>query len=107
MVVVLLGVAVLRATSPVGHPPQAWFWLAQASMFAVWAYGMIVMFRGMLQMKAMGSDLRPAGSWKTPFGRGSCFGTGRAFGNWFATWFGGILAFIAYSLCRHGLSEEM
>ena len=99
-VVVLLGVAVLHATSPAGHPPQVWFWLALASGFAVWAYGMIVMFRGMQEMKAMGRDLRPAGSWKTPFGRASCFGTGRAFWIWFAIWFGGILAFILYPLCK-------
>jgi hypothetical protein len=101
MLVVLLGVAVLHGVLPV-HPAPAWRWLVLVSGFAVWGYGMIVMFRGMLQMKTMGSDLQPAGSWKTPFGRGSCFGTGRAFWIWFATWFGGILAFIVYSLCKHG-----
>jgi hypothetical protein len=51
---------------------------------------------------AMGSELRPAGSWKTPFGRASCFGTGRAFWIWSAIWFGGIMAFIAYSSSKHG-----
>jgi hypothetical protein len=103
MVIVLLGVALLHAAaSPVHHPPQAWRWLVLASMFAVWGYGMIVMFRGMQRLKAMGSELRPAGSWKTPFGRASCFGVGPAFQIWFAIWFGGILTFIVYSLCKHG-----
>jgi hypothetical protein len=64
---------------------------------------MIVMFRGMQQLKAMGSELRPAGSWKTPFGRSSCFGTGWAFRAWFAIWFGGILGFIVYPLCKASL----
>jgi hypothetical protein len=54
-------------------------------------------------LKAMGSELRPAGSWKTPFGRSSCFGTGWAFRAWFAIWFGGILGFIVYPLCKASL----
>jgi hypothetical protein len=101
MVVVLLGAAVLHGLFPV-HPAPVWRWLVLACLFAVWGYGMIVMFRGMQQLKAMGGDLRPAGSWKTPFGRSSCFGTGWAFQIWFAIWFGGILAFIVYSLCKQG-----
>jgi len=102
MVITLLGLALLHAASAVHHPPEAWRWLVLASGLAVWAYGMVVMFRGMQEMKAMGSELRPAGSWKTPFGRASCFGTGRAFYIWFAIWFGGILAFIVYSICKQG-----
>ena len=100
MVIVLLGVALLHAASAAHHPPQAWRWLTLGCGFAVWAYGMIVMFRGMLEMKTMGSELRPTGSWKTPFGRGSCFGTGRAFLIWSAIWFGGILAFILYPVVK-------
>ncbi len=100
MVIILLGVALLHAAFAVHHPPQAWRWLTLACGFAVWGYGMIVMFHGMLQMKTMGRELRPAGSWKTPFGRASCLGTGRAFQVWAAIWFGGILAFIFYPLCK-------
>jgi hypothetical protein len=103
MVVVLLGVALLNATSsPAHHPAPVWRWLVLASQFAVWGYGMIVMFRGMQEMKVLGGELRPAGSWKTPFGRASCFGTGREFRIWFAIWFGGVMAFIVYSICKHG-----
>ena len=99
MVIVLLGVALLHGLFPV-HPAPVWRWLVLASMFAVWGYGMNVMFRGMREMKAMGRELRPVGSWKTPFGHASCFGMGRAFQIWFAIWFGGILAFILYPLCK-------
>jgi hypothetical protein len=90
MLVVLLGAAMLHGLLPV-HPAPVWRWLLLASMFAVWGYGMIVMFRGMQRLKVMSSDLRPVGSWKTPFGRASCFGMSRAFQIWFAIWFGGIL----------------
>ena len=99
MVIVLLGSALLHGLFPV-HPAPVWRWLVLASMFAVWGYGMNVMFRGMREMKAMGRELRPVGSWKTPFGHASCFGMGRAFQIWFAIWFGGILAFILYPLCK-------
>jgi hypothetical protein len=99
MVVVLLSGALIHALSPM-RPAPMWRWLALASCFAVWGYGMIAMFRGQQQLKAMGGDLRPPGSWKTPFGRSSCFGRGRAFQIWFAIWFGGILAFIVYPLCK-------
>jgi hypothetical protein len=99
MLVVLLGVAVLHGLLPV-HPAPMWRWLVLASSFAVWGYGMVMMFRGMREMKTMGSDLRPAGSWKTPFGRASCYGSSRAFLIWAAIWFGGILAFILYPLCK-------
>ena len=95
MLVVLLGVAVLHGVLPV-HPAPVWRWLVLASCLAVWGYGMIVMFRGMQRLKTMSGDLRPAGSWKTPFGRSSCFGTGRAFRIWAAVWFGGILALAFY-----------
>ena len=98
MLVVLLGVAVLHGL-PV-HSALMWRWLVLVCCLAVWGYGMIVQFRGSQQLKAMGRELRPAGSWKTPFGRASCLGTGRAFQVWAAIWFGGILAFIFYPMCK-------
>jgi hypothetical protein len=102
-VVVLFGGALMIRVSFPARPAPVWRWLVLAIYFAVWGYGMIVMFRGMQQLKAMGSELRPAGSWKTPFGRSSCFGTGWAFRAWFAIWFGGILGFIVYPLCKASL----
>lgn len=99
MVVLLLGVAAVHGVLPV-HPAPVWRWLVVACSFAVWGYGMIVMFRGMQQMKAAGSELRPAGSWKTPFGRASCIGTGWEFKVWFAIWFGGIMVFNLYPLVK-------
>jgi hypothetical protein len=99
LVVVLFGGALMHALSPM-RPAPVWRWLVLACCYAVWGYGMIVLFRGMREMKAMSADLRPSGSWKTPFGRSSCFGMSRAFQIWFAIWFGGILAFILYPLCK-------
>ncbi len=91
--VILLGVAVLHGLLPV-HPAPMWRWLVLACSLAVWGYGMIVMLRGMMQLKTMGRELRPAGSWRTPFGRASCFGRSRAFVVWSAIWLGGILLLI-------------
>ena len=103
MVVVLLGVALLHAvSSPAHHPAPMWRWLALTSQFVVWGYGMVVMLRGLQEMKVLGTELRPAGSWKTPFGRASCLGRGWEFRIWFAIWFGGVMAFIVYSICKHG-----
>jgi hypothetical protein len=99
MLVVLLGVAVLHGLLPV-HPAPVWRWLVLACCLAVWGYGMIVQFHGTQQLKTMGKDLRPAGSWRTPFGRASCLGKGWEFRVWSVIWFGGILAFIFYPLCK-------
>jgi hypothetical protein len=46
----------------------------------------------------MARDLRPAGSWKTPFGRSSCFGMSRPYLIWGTIWCGGVLAFLGYAL---------
>lgn len=94
LVTVLLGAALMHVSSR--HPAAMWSWIALAVYLAVWGYGMVVMFRGMLRLKAMGRELHPAGSWRTPFGRSSCFGMSRAFQVWFAIWFGGILVLIFY-----------
>jgi len=53
-------------------------------------------------LASMARDLRPAGSWRTPFGRASWMGMGRAFQTWSVIWCGGIFAFIFYSLWKHG-----
>ncbi|MDP9049132.1 MAG: hypothetical protein M3O31_00190 [Acidobacteriota bacterium] len=92
-IVILIGGALMHALFP-ATPPPAWRWILLAVDLAVWGYGMIVMFRGMRQLKAMGRELRPAGSWRTPFGRSSCFGMSSAFQIWCAIWLGGILILI-------------
>jgi len=100
MVVVLFGGALMHALSPM-RPAPVWRWVVLACSFAVWGYGIIVMFRGMREMKAMSVDLRPAGSWRTPFRRATLMmSSSRPYLIWFAIWFGGILAFILYPLCK-------
>jgi len=49
--------------------------------------------------KTAGRDLRPAGSWMTPF-RGATRQMNRSYLIWFAIWIGGILVVNLYSLLR-------
>jgi hypothetical protein len=90
MVTILLGGALVRGFIPV-HPAPVWRWLVLTCCLAVWGYGMFLLFRGMRQTKALVRDLRPVGSWKTPFGRSSWLAISPGFMVWFAIWFGGIL----------------
>jgi hypothetical protein len=107
-VIVLFGGALTIHASFPARPAPVWMWLTLAVFFAVCGYGVIVQFRGMRQLKAMACVLRPAGSWRSPFGRSSGMGFGefsymarsRAFQIWYAIWIGGILAFILYPLCK-------
>jgi len=46
LVVVLFGGALMHALSPM-RPAPVWRWLVLACCYAVWGYGMIVLFRGM------------------------------------------------------------
>ena len=94
-----LGMALMRARSASRMVPGL-EWLILGIAFAVWGYQVLVYYRGSRQLASMARDLRPAGSWKTPFGRSSCFGMSRPYLIWFAIWFGGILAFIFYPLCK-------
>jgi hypothetical protein len=93
LVTILFGGALVHGFFP-AHPAPVWRWLVLTCCLAVWGYGMVVMFRGTRQTKAMVRDLRPAGSWKTPFGRSSGWGMSRGFLIWFAIWFGGILVLL-------------
>jgi hypothetical protein len=95
-IVILLGGALRHAWSPI-RPIPALQWFVIAAALAVWGYSMIVMFRGMLQLRAMSSNLRPAGSWRTPFRRSPYAGLSRAYLIWFTIWFGGILVSVLYS----------
>jgi hypothetical protein len=94
-VTILFSGALLHALSTV-RPAAAWRWLALAISLAVWGYGMVMMFRGQRRLREMSRDLRPTGSWKSPFGRLSCLGMNREFLIWAAIWFGGILLLAFY-----------
>jgi hypothetical protein len=95
LITILLGGALMHALSPMRSAP-AWRWISLAVTLSVWVYGMVEMFRGQRQLGKMSHELRPAGSWRSPFGRLSWVGMSRAFLIWFAIWFGGILLLIFY-----------
>lgn len=48
-----------------------------------------VLTRGQRRLTAMGRDLRPAGSWSTPFRPARLMVPGAL--TWFGIWFGGLL----------------
>jgi len=54
--------------------------------------------RGSRQLASMARDLRPAGSWKTPFRSASRMS--RPYLIWCTIWCGGTFAFILYPLCK-------
>jgi hypothetical protein len=70
--------------------------LTPGAALATMGYLMATVFQGQRQMARMGRDLRPGGSWATPF-RGASW-MSRPGLIWFAVWFGGILVFILCSL---------
>jgi hypothetical protein len=75
-------------------------WLTVGVSWAFGLYSIILMFRGMHRLAVMGRDLRPPGSWSTPYRRASWVGVNRSYMVWFAIWFGGILASVLYSQFR-------
>jgi hypothetical protein len=98
-VVTLFGYALQRAWSPASTLP--WLrWLNVGVFFAVFAYMMIMVFRGMRMAATVGRDLRPSGSWVTPFRCTSRAWMSRPYQIWFVAWFGGILALSFYSSFR-------
>jgi hypothetical protein len=88
-VMILLGIALKHTLA--GLP-----WLIGGVALAIMAYLMITVFRGQREMADMGRDLRPSGSWATPFRRASFMSRPGLI--WFIIWFGGILASLVYSL---------
>jgi len=64
----------------------------------------IVTFRGMQQLKAMALQLRPVGSWKTPFRRASRMS--RPYLIWAAIWCGGSWLPSSTRCARHVLNRE-
>ena len=94
-----LGMALMRARSASRMVPGL-EWLILGIAFAVWGYQVLVYYRGSRQLASMARDLRPAGSWRTPFRRASWMGMSRPYLIWGTIWCGGIFAFILYPLCK-------
>src|ERR1035441_7027645 len=84
-VAVLFSGALLHALSPFQHISTL-RWIALIVFFGGWGWQMVLMFRGVGHLRAMYGDLRPAGSWKSPFNRSSDLGKSREFQVWFAIW---------------------
>ena len=70
-------------------------WLIVGVALAIMGYLMIVVLRGQRRMAALGRDLRPSGSWSTPYRRAALMS--RPGLVWFTVWFGGILVSVVYS----------
>jgi hypothetical protein len=97
-VVLLFGVALGRNCSPAVLP---WLgWLVGGVFLAVFAYMMIVVFRGMRLAATTGRDLRPQGSFATPFRRDASLKMQRSYLIWFAIWIIPILASSVYAVIR-------
>lgn len=91
---ILLVYALRHGGAPAStFPWLQWFFVG--SVLAAVTYLMATVFRGERQMVAMGRNLRPSGSWSTPFRRAAWMSRSGLI--WFAIWFGGIVAFILYS----------
>jgi preprotein translocase subunit SecG len=97
MLVTLCGFPLRMIWPPASLPSLVWIFLAVFS--AVFVCMMIEVWRGMRLAATMGRDLRPAGSWMTPF-RGATRQMNRSYLIWFAIWIGGILVVNLYSLLR-------
>jgi hypothetical protein len=82
---------------PAALPSLVWTFLAVLTAVFVWM--MIVIHHGMRLAATMGRDLRPAGSWATPF-HNATRQMNRSYLVWFAIWIGGILVLNLYLLLR-------
>jgi hypothetical protein len=96
-VVILMAMALERAWS-VSRMVPALQWLILGVALAAWGYQVFVHDRGSRQLASMARDLRPAGSWKTPFRSASRMS--RPYLIWCTIWCGGTFAFILYPLCK-------
>jgi len=96
--VLLFGVALGRNCSPAVLP---WLgWLVGGVFLAVFAYMMIVIFSGIRLAATLGRDLRPTGSFATPFRRAALPKMRRSYLIWFAVWIVPILASSVYAVIR-------
>lgn len=97
--VVTLCIFPLRQIWPlVALPWLVWIFLGVFT--SVFAYMIIVIFRGQRLATTMGRDLYPAGNFTIPYRRAPRMGMSRSYLVWFAIWFGGLLAIVLYSQFR-------
>jgi hypothetical protein len=97
MLVTLCGFPLRLIWPPASLPSLVWIFLAVFT--AVFVCMMVMIYRGMRLAATVGRDLRPAGSWATPF-CGATRQMNRSSLVWFAIWCGGILGLNLYSLLR-------
>jgi hypothetical protein len=97
-VVLLFGVALGSTCSPAAIPFLRW--LVVGFFLAVFAYMMIVVFSGMRLAATTGRDLRPQGSYATPFRRATWMWKSRSLLIWQLIWVGGIVALVLYAQFR-------
>jgi amino acid transporter len=98
LVFVLLSIA-LRHTRSLARMEPGLQWFVRGAALALGGSCIFMAFRGIRQLTEMGRDLRPVGSWATPFRASSMWITvSRAYQIWFAVWFGVLLVMILF-LC--------
>jgi hypothetical protein len=74
----------------------AWLrWSLIGLSLAIALLMMVIIVRGQIRLIAMGRDLRPVGSWSTPFRPARLMMPGYTI--WFALWFGGLMLLVIYS----------
>jgi hypothetical protein len=96
-VVLLLGTT-LRHAWPAAWRAPGLQWLIVGVCLAAWAYYMLIMFRGQRLGATMGRDLRPAGSFQTPYRR--TIWASRLYLSWFVPWFAVLMILVSFSLFR-------
>lgn len=75
--------------------PGAWLrWSLLCIAWIVATCFMLIGFREQRRVAAMGRDLRPEGSWATPFRPAAMMMSG--FRPWFAVWFGGLVLLLVF-----------
>jgi hypothetical protein len=94
IVIVLLGTTLRRLSPLAWTAPGLWFTVAV--FLVAWGYGMLATFRGQRLAATMGRDLRPAGSFATPYRR--AIWTSRSYLAWFAIWFGVLMVLVCFSI---------
>jgi hypothetical protein len=97
-VVMLFGVALGRNCSPAVIPFLRW--TVVGVFLAVFATMIFTVFSGMRLAATVGRDLRPPGSFATPFGRGAWIWKSRSFMIWYIIWVSGIVALVLYAQFR-------
>jgi|SRR5579871_5721320 len=69
-------------------------WAFVLAQLVPWAFFVALMIRGEQRLAHMGRDLRPAGSWSTPFRPARLMLPGGL--TWFTIWFGGLIGLLVF-----------